>query len=424
MYSSVGTFTEMGYLTPSMRSDLVPISKPHIMNPMAHGVEGNSKLVTSTFPGLPTTPNAGFRYYNLTYSPNNNCFYAFPSNTSGLVLKINATTNQVSSISGVVGTNNNTYSGQIMASNGRIYSIPSSANVIFELNPENDTLTSFGSLGNTGTKCSGAVVANNGKIYMAPRNFGSFIVVDPFTRTTYTLLSGIPTNRIGGMILAPNGKIYSFPYSATDSIIVINPQNDSTYRINNIPSLTGMPSNGSNMTALLALNNKIYWFPYTNNKLIVELNPENDSMRPIYVKGNLTIGGTINPYTKGDSILAVCAMAALGTNGKIYCSNAFITNTTDRRYAALREFDPETERMNIIYESLSSNFSYGTKDTDLWVFGGGSIDKFGNMFRSPMGCSNFMRVSGFPQPTPDMYTFPSLSQLSTSLYNKFMNKGI
>lgn len=95
------------------------------------------------------------------------------------------------------------------------------------------TWSEFGNFSTASEKWNSGVLAPNGKIYCGPAN-GSrdILVIDPENRTTYQLPSpdnpdytGIPMYGGEGGVLAPNGKIY---FGTPKHALVVDPSTDTT----------------------------------------------------------------------------------------------------------------------------------------------------------------------------------------------------
>lgn len=81
-------------------------------------------------------------------------------------------------------------------------------------------------------KYSGGVLATNGKIYAIPSNgSATVLIIDPFSNTVDTSLStgaGVGSIKWIGGVLAPNGKIYALLYSKTE-VAIIDPKSNGTF---------------------------------------------------------------------------------------------------------------------------------------------------------------------------------------------------
>ncbi len=194
----------------------------------------------------------------------------------------------------------------VLAPNGFIYLVPATVGYAAYINPQNDTLRTFGL--NYGTTTSnkwyGGVLAPNGKIYCAPHNASTMLIIDPSNDTTTTLANYPGTGtwngsqKFSGAVLSPNGQVY-FSGLTVNILAKINP-NDNT--------VTTFSIKGSNGGMTLAPNGKIYAIPYDATNFSV-IDPSNDTITTFAtcVGSNMYEGGVLAP------------------NGKIYCLSLLAT---------------------------------------------------------------------------------------------------
>ena len=105
--------------------------------------------------------------------------YVMPGEGNAHILVID-TTNSVSTL----GTSlNKSYANGILAPNGKIYSIPETANDILEVDVMNQTISALFSgdsnISATNIKYKGGVLGNNGKIYAIPYKADRVLEIDP-----------------------------------------------------------------------------------------------------------------------------------------------------------------------------------------------------------------------------------------------------
>jgi streptogramin lyase len=184
-------------------------------------------------------------------------------------------------------SNNITIAGQwisgSLAPNGKIYCPPNRGNKIIVINSQTrtistDTFSSIGTYNDTlssPTNWCGSVLAPNGKIYGIPGGETRILEIDPIneTATTFGSLSSSLTKWWGG-ILAPNGKIYGIPYSST-SVLEIDPNNRTATTFGNISSFLSSEPYGWN--GILGADGKIYIIPWNHNK-IIRIDPETKTL--------------------------------------------------------------------------------------------------------------------------------------------------
>jgi hypothetical protein len=379
-----------------------------------------------------------------------------PIGSSNFLQKLDPATG----ITTMIPMNNNrgAYGGIVRASNEKLYTIPfrnnSSTNAalpIYEIDPSNDSVTLIKDITLPAERgYLGGVLAPNGLIYCAPydgsagANSGNILIINPFTKTLSSLNTGIGTiNGYVAAVLAPNGKIYILPFNSP-FIIVIEPMNgNNVYSINFQRVLQRNTIAAGFWGGVLALDNKIYCISYGQN-FILQINPENDSVTAIYNKGFLD---TRNPMfypsanrVNRDSANLGGGFPTLGTNGKIYfvqitfeSPNSTITDRNTSRLLLPYEFDPETQTISKLYGSEGLDWNTITNIPSSptmggFIFQGSCLSQTGDIWISPHAIRNnqnnklYLKLTGFPPATPDMYTMPPLDQLQYSLYNKYINK--
>jgi hypothetical protein len=143
----------------------------------------------------------------------------------------------------IISVTSNSYSGGVLAPNGKIYFAPSNSTQILELNPTTNTTQLVGSVYSGSTKWSGGVLAPNGKIYFAPYKVSQILELNPTTNTTQ-LVGSVYSGYLkwSGGVLAPNGKIYFALQTALQILELSGVDNP-----NVIGSDTLIPSNLSNL---------------------------------------------------------------------------------------------------------------------------------------------------------------------------------
>ena len=125
------------------------------------------------------------------------------------------------------------WTGGVLAPNGKIYGIPNNASGILEIDPSlissgnpASAYKTFGNFDSFGIeKWQGGVLAPDGKIYCIPFRAGTILEIDPINQTTSTW--GAVNGNFSGGVLAPNGKIYAIPYNAL-TLLEIDPVNKQT----------------------------------------------------------------------------------------------------------------------------------------------------------------------------------------------------
>lgn len=128
----------------------------------------------------------------------------------------------------VVGSNTGGVNGMISASNGSIYTVPSTATTITKItpNPNNvnaPTITTIGTFANTANKFSG-VHEVNGKLIFMPSSFQSIMILD-LSNDSLSFIGSLGTtlSKFGKSAMADNGLIIA-PANAAAQHLIFNPE--------------------------------------------------------------------------------------------------------------------------------------------------------------------------------------------------------
>lgn len=273
---------------------------------------------------------------------------------------------------GSTGSAGDKWIGGVLATNGKIYTIPHNATSVLEIDPIARTATTFGSLTGS-TKWVGGVLAPNGKIYGIPYSASKILEIDPIARTATTFGSvGTATDKWAGGVLASNGKIYGIPYTST-TVLEIDPIAQTTATFG---SLTG---SGKWDGGVFATNGKIYGIP-SNATNIVEIDP---------IARTATTFGSLAGTAKWDS-------GVLASNGKIY---GMPRNTTK-----ILEIDPTTRTAT----------TFGTVATGDSKWTGGVLAPNGKIYGMPNGASKILEIDPIAQ---TVTTFGSVGTATTKYHS-------
>lgn len=217
-------------------------------------------------------------YYGAVLGPDA-CIYGIPHGATKF-FKLDPETNTVSTFGSAPG--NGAYWGGVVANNGKIYCVPCGASGVLELDPATQQLTSFGMHDPAQYKYSGGVLAPNGKIYCMPDRAKQILIIDPEKQDISFIEEdlGEGAGKTFGGVLAPNGKIYS-GMAASNRMIVIDPSNDSISYIENLPASKYIGS-------VLGPDGRIYSIPHRHNKVLV-IDPETHEFS--YLENSETDGG-------------------------------------------------------------------------------------------------------------------------------------
>jgi hypothetical protein len=193
-------------------------------------------------------------------------------------------------------------------------------------------LSSFSYFDNTpGKFAGGGVLAPNGNIYCIPSSADYVAIINPYTKTVDTtsirgLSGGITSSgKWWGGVLAPNGKIYCVPYNSSN-ILIINTTNNSVSYITgitlaNYPSLNTYNASTANdqkwIGGAIAPNGKIYCAPYfARCSLIIDTNNDTINLTDIQQVDNSSYPNII--WRGLNDNAESFGGAVLGTNGNIY----------------------------------------------------------------------------------------------------------
>ena len=119
--------------------------------------------------------------------------------------------------------------GGVIASNGFVYGIPSSATKMLKFNPITESSILVGnSLGGEKEKWVDGVLGLDGFIYGVPGDADSILRFDPVSETTSLIGKGhnllLPMKKFSGGVVVPDGHIYFLPSDET-KVVKFNPSN-------------------------------------------------------------------------------------------------------------------------------------------------------------------------------------------------------
>lgn len=193
------------------------------------------------------------------------------------------------------------YLGGTLWYDGKIYCTPTgSTTTIAVIDPYTQTVTEneFPTVGNNEGFgwIGGALHPATGKIYCGGLNTSSgqqkFLVIDPATRTTYTISGGTSAGSILGCVLGLNGKIYGMPGSGAfyRELDVANE------KVRQISAFVGTQRGG-----VTWIDGRIYSGP-TSGADVETFNPENGDSYTITtglgLSGNKILGAVIHPIRR------------------------------------------------------------------------------------------------------------------------------
>lgn len=199
------------------------------------------------------------------------------------------------------------WANSVLASNGKIYFTPIAQTYILCINPNNNTVSTIGSLGDITLKFSSCGLASNGKIYFAPNQYGSILCLDPTDDSITTIGSGIICFCVCD---TSNNNFLYFQPNATVQNAVGFKLNITT---NEIIAMIGFEK--SSLSTYYTKHNSANFAPNGWTYLIPAFG---DKVVKIKIENNIF-------WTKYFGSLGVDSFArwkgsALAPNGKIYCT--------------------------------------------------------------------------------------------------------
>lgn len=250
----------------------------------------------------PTPPNwqAG------VLAPNGKIYFP-PASGCGDIMVFDTNTGTNTTITGV-GTGNDFYGG-CLSDNGYIYCIgTANTQFVLKINPIDDTYVLIAKPndpgdGYTNESWVGQTIAGNGKIYAAPGLSDFFIEFDPNTDST-TYFGSHTTSGTGevfsDMVLGKDGLLYAFP-AKLEYIYQIDPN---TLSVNQTYLQLELGTTPKCDSACAASNGKIYALPgITNTGVgVLELDIDKTEARRITFSGT---SGTFQGLAQGDNGIMV-----------------------------------------------------------------------------------------------------------------------
>jgi hypothetical protein len=233
---------------------------------------------------------------------NNNSIYCAPYRADH-ILKIDTIQGTVETLDNVEvpETGYDLWMSGALASDNSIYYMPCNARRIMRLNPDNDSLSSFGDdLGEDEAKYTGTVVGNDDFVYGIPSNATSIIKFDPTNHDTPSTVGGEGRFYCGNGVLAGDGYIYAA--NGAGQVLKVDTAN-SDYTWIGDPIYSGYVEGWDG--PIVGADKCIYWPPYYANR-VLKFVPKTQQL-PSLVGGDLGQGDL--KWIGG----------ALAPNGNIYC---------------------------------------------------------------------------------------------------------
>ena len=239
-------------------------------------------------------------WFGSVLAPNGN-IYSIPSAYTS-VLEINPILRTANTF-GNVGTDYTTdlfsfpknWVGGVLAPNGKIYGIPSSATTILEIDPMAGIATTFGSVPSGPDKWAGGVLGYDGMIYGIPYNSTTVLQINPITRNATTFGSITSGNQWWNGVIGPNGIIYGSPSTFNTNILKIIPDPISP-SVSEINVGTVYAASG----AVLGPDGRIYYLPGQSSTPSI-FDPRTETLATSFITGPVVrsdIAGVLAPNNK------------------------------------------------------------------------------------------------------------------------------
>lgn len=264
------------------------------------------------------------------------------------------------------------YMAAALAPNGKIYAMPYNAEQILEFNPQSKNVRYIGSFSGS-SKYRGCVVGPNGKIYAFPNDAPSILEFDPETdKANFYDIENQGTSQFWECILAPNGHIYGIP-ALYGEILEFDFHNKEIYQRSTVTNY-GSASYGG---AALSPDGNIYAIP-RNSPSVLAINPNTNIVKSF---------GSLDTKTKYNG-------GVLGANGKIYGVSAFAPK--------LIEINSKDYTINQ-FGSISINSISG--------YCGGVMAMNGKIYCIPFGATEIMVIDpGWRYKDPSVCLSPYLNK--------------
>ena len=189
-----------------------------VINPIIAANSSISPTIT-TFGSI----GGSYQYYGMNVGIDGH-IYCAPYN-SGNILEINTDDDTLSTFGSVVQA---AYGGGILGKDGFIYFIPQNSNYLGKIDTVNKTHTNYGSpIYGYGHFIGGSLAMGNANLYMPADAYDFNISYIPSAGSWFNIGTKV---RSAGGVLAPNGKIYCAPYNQA-SMLVLDPSTDTQYTI-------------------------------------------------------------------------------------------------------------------------------------------------------------------------------------------------
>mmetsp|Transcript_3803 Transcript_3803/g.6872 ORF Transcript_3803/g.6872 Transcript_3803/m.6872 type:complete len:546 (-) Transcript_3803:11-1648(-) len=192
----------------------------------------------------------------------------------------------------------------VLARDGRIYCVPYNAEAVLCIDPYERTATTFGNLGSLSAKWHGGVLAGDNKIYCAPFNAEAILCIDPATRTAETFTEGVPRGslKFSACVLAGNGSIICVPFNAK-KVLTINP-------VTHVCGSFGIVGRGGKKwkDGVLAGDGRIYCAPWNSNHVLC-IDPRTRGVTLLDACLSLTLRGMEQKYSA----------SVVAQDGRIFC---------------------------------------------------------------------------------------------------------
>ena len=240
---------------------------------------------------------------------------------------VNRTSREIAT--GLSGSNK--YNGAVTDKSGNVFCIPQNQTTVVKIDcsvePATLSTLDFGATWSTAYYISGTVHPN-GNIYLAPLQSGDFLELDPVNETSSTFSTGKGTGQLycQGALTGADGKIYGVPYNGS-TVLRLDPDTGTVDE----PFTHGQGS-GAYIGGVAAPNGNIYLAPFDADN-VFEIDPIAGTSSTYSFSSNDEFVGavsdTANVYfvpNAATSVLVLPTNATGGTNANAYTLSSYVNS--------------------------------------------------------------------------------------------------
>lgn len=240
---------------------------------------------------------------------------------------VNRTSREIAT--GLSGSNK--YNGAVTDKSGNVFCIPQNQTTVVKIDcsvePATLSTVSFGATFGSAKYISGTVHPN-GNIYLAPLQSGDFLELDPVneTSTTYSTGKGTGQGLCQGALTGADGKIYGVPW-ASSTVLRLDPDTGTVDE-----PFTHGQGNNAYIGGVAAPNGNLYLAPFDADN-VFEIDPIAGTSSTYSFSSNDEFVGavsdTANVYfvpNAATSVLVLPTNATGGTNANAYTLSSYVNS--------------------------------------------------------------------------------------------------